>query len=71
MDCSVFIVPVEVGATIELTFPINVDVIILFESMFEVLGMGKVDGLDAKVVYHKAEGDGVTTCCQRPGVYWH
>ena len=53
-----FVVPVEVDATIELTFPVNVDFVMLFKSLFEVFGMGKANGLDANVVYHKAEGDG-------------
>ena len=52
-----FVVPVEVDATIELTFPVNVDFVMLFDSLFEVLAMVKADGLYAKVVYHKAEGD--------------
>jgi hypothetical protein len=52
INSFVFVVPVEVDATIELTFPVNVDFVMLFESLFEVLAMVKADGLDAKVVYH-------------------
>ena len=47
-----FVVPIEVDATVELSFPINIDLIILLKSLFEVLGMSKANSFDAKIVYH-------------------
>jgi hypothetical protein len=47
-----------VDATIELTFPVDIDLVILFESMLEVFGMRQADGFNPKIVHHEAEGDG-------------
>ena len=41
-----------------MTLPVNVNLVILLESMFEVFGMGQADGFYPKIVHHKAEGDG-------------
>ena len=54
-----FCSPSSIDATIELTFPVNVDLVILLKSMLEVFGMGQDDGFHPKIVHHKAEGDGV------------
>ena len=59
IDCFVFVVPIQVDAAIELTLPVNVDFVILLESLFQVFGMGQVNGFDPKIVYHKAEDDWV------------
>ena len=58
MDGSVFVVPIEVYTTVELSFPINIDLLILLKSLFEVLGMCEADSFDAKIVYYQTEGDG-------------
>ena len=62
-----FVVPVEVDAIIELTSPVNIDFIVLLECPFEVFGMGEADGFNAKIVYHKAEGDGVPNMMPKTG----
>ena len=59
IDHFVFVVPVQVEATIQLTLPVNVNLVILLKSLFEVFGMGQADSFDPKIVFHKAVGDGV------------
>jgi hypothetical protein len=39
MDGSVFVVPIKVDTTVELSLPINIDLVILLKRLFEVLGM--------------------------------
>ena len=58
MDGSVFVVPIKVDTTVELSLPINIDLVILLKSLFVVLGMCEADSFDAKIVYYQTEGDG-------------
>ena len=44
VDRFLFVVPVQVDATIELALPVNVDLVVLVESMLEVFGMRQADG---------------------------
>ena len=54
---AVGIVPLQLDAYKELTFPVNCYVVILFEGGDEVVCVHVADELDAKVIDDKSKGD--------------
>ena len=57
VNCLLFVIPVQLHPTEEFAILVHCDLIVLFQGLFEVFGVGETDSFDTEIINYETEDD--------------